>query len=44
MVSADVKSELKAYQISRNGSKEAHLLTFIEMLSQILPYFIIARF
>ena len=35
---------LTAYLVSRNGSKEAHLLMFIELLSQILPYFIIARF
>ena len=37
-------SELKAYIILRNVSKEAHLLMFIELFSQILPYFIIARF
>ena len=31
-----MKSEWTAYMISRNGSKEAHLLMFIELLSQIL--------
>ena len=31
-----MKSEWTAYTISRNGSKEAHLLMFIELLSQIL--------
>ena len=31
-----MKSEWRSYMISRNGSKEAHLLMFIELLSQIL--------